>query len=528
MLKRDFDVLIIQDGKKQVLGARSGRRLKELISDAGIGVSFPCGGNGRCGKCVVTFTSGSPLPNDTDRHFLSKEELDAGKRILCRCVLSGECTILLEGENLEEKIAAETVKEDSVKSGKDEVSFNKYGIAIDLGTTTIAVALVGISSGGAKAHVLRASSGINHQRKYGADVISRIDAASDPDGAKDLRELALEDIAKLISEVLFENDNCISSVCIAGNTTMLHLLRGFDAAGLGSFPYEPVSVKIEKLDAGKLFGDSFTGKLQTALFDAEVTILPGISAFVGADIVSGIYCLDMGTHRGQKELLIDLGTNGEMAFFDGEELIVTSTAAGPVFEGGEISCGVASVPGAISHVSISCDAERDVITNYETIGGLEPVGLCGTGVIEAVSELARNGIISENGLLSEPFFDNGFVIDEGKDIRITQKDVRNLQLAKAAIRAGIEKLVGDKEPGKVYVAGGFGANLDIEKLKKLKMLPDSFFNKIEVVGNTSLKGCIRYLAENGDRPSEIAQNSGELRLALEDDFGDTYIEALDF
>ena len=120
------------------------------------------------------------------------------------------------------------------------------------------------------------------------------------------------------------------------------------------------------------------------------------------------------------------------------------------------------------------------------------------------------------------------MIDEGKGIRITQKDVRNLQLAKAAIRAGIEKLVGDKEPGKVYVAGGFGANLDIEKLKKLKMLPDSFFDKIEVVGNTSLKGCIRYLAENGDRPSEIAQNSGELRLALEDDFGDTYIEALDF
>ena len=369
---------------------------------------------------------------------------------------------------------------------------------------------------------------VNHQRRYGFDVISRIEAASDLLIRKELQTIVREDLAELIKRLLDGTKISISRLCIAGNTTMLHLLRGHDVSGLGVFPYKPVTTVAEYLGAKELLGEAGES-VSDRLSNVAVTLLPGISAFIGADIVAGMYELGMTSNPGQKILFLDLGTNGEMAYFDGKELTVTSTAAGPVFEGGGISCGVASVPGAISHVSITNSDDGSFSVRYETIGGKSPIGLCGTGVIEAVSELAKNGIIDKDGLFCEEFFENGFVIDNENNIRITQKDIRNVQLAKAAIRAGMERLLNGAEPDKVYIAGGFGANLDVSRLLQLNMFPEKLLDKISSVGNTSLKGCVRYIEENDpDKLRQITETAKEITLAMEDGFGEDYVASMVF
>ena len=537
MNNNDVEVRIIQDKKEIVLKARRGRRLKELFSDAGISFAYPCGGNGRCGKCVISFEKGAPRPGDVDKNFLSENEIAVGNRILCRCILERDCVIRVGGD--EENIAVENIgisdesDKDRSKENANELidvsGFQEFGIAIDLGTTTIAAALVGIGGDDLGSKALRTASLVNHQRRYGYDVISRIEAASDPEIGKELQAIVREDIAELIKRLLDGTKISLTQLCIAGNTTMLHLLRGYDVNGLGSFPYKPVTTVAEQLDAKELLGQAPDESISDRLSNVAVTLLPGISAFIGADIVSGMYELGMTSNSGQKILFLDLGTNGEMAYFDGKELTVTSTAAGPVFEGGGISCGVASVPGAISHVSINKREDESFSVRYETIGGVSPIGLCGTGVIETVSELARNGIIDKEGLLCEEFFENGFVIDPENNIRITQKDIRNVQLAKAAIRAGMERLLNGAEPDKVYIAGGFGANIDVSRLLHLNMFPEKLLDKMSSVGNTSLKGCVRYLEENDpDKLRRITETAKEITLAMEDGFGEDYVASMVF
>ena len=228
----------------------------------------------------------------------------------------------------------------------------------------------------------------------------------------------------------------VSVIVVTGNTTMPHIFRGLDVESLGKYPYTPVDIDI----------------YETEMFGAKLVVMPGISAFVGADIVSGIYYSDIINKENRKELLLDLGTNGEMAFFDGKNLKVTSTAAGPVFEGGTISCGVASVPGAVCHVDVTGDFGSGFFTKVKTIGDKAPIGLCGTGVMEAVSELVRNGIADKSGLLADEFFDEGFALTDDGKVSVSQQDIRNIQLAKGAVNTGLKELVGDDVPDKVYQA----------------------------------------------------------------------------
>ncbi len=530
MHKREFDVRIIKNGKHTVLVSRSGRRLKELLSNARVYASLPCGGNGRCGKCVVSFINGAPEPTDADKRFLSGEEIAAGKRILCRCILDRECTIMLDGGSEDDIVAKSVPVSESCKR-----AYDRYAVAVDLGTTTIAAALVGVDSDKNESHVLKTASGINHQRQFGTDVISRIDAASDTETASKLRTLVQADVTSLLKELVKEVETglCeipkISEIAVAGNTTMLHLLKGYDTDGLGRYPYKPVSTAMEEADISELLGEKNALELKEFFVGTRITLLPGVSAFVGADIVAGIYDTGMTERPGEKVLFMDLGTNGELAYFDGARLTVASTAAGPVFEGGGISCGVASVPGAISHVEISSGFGGELQVRYATIEEVLPIGLCGTGVIEAVAELVRNEIVDSNGLLDERFFEDGFVIDKEWNIRIKQSDIRNVQLAKAAIRAGILKLLSGDEPDRIIIAGGFGASLDLDKLKFLKLLPEGFNKKTEIAGNAALKGCIRYLKEASQNKLEkIAEGASEMALAMEEDFGETYLEALSF
>ena len=514
---KEISVILRIGEKQKALKTVKGRRLQELISDAGISFAFPCGGNGRCGKCIVTFTSGAPEPKTIDRNFLSDRLLEEGKRLLCRCLVERDCVVDLS-ENAafdEEQIVAEKIAANNT-FGSEEC--DSFGIAVDIGTTTVVAALVGHVRDKNKTVILDTKAGVNHQRRYGADVISRIEAASDETARQKLKELIWEDVQSLIEELSISNKvKELSAIVISGNTTMLYLFQGYDVSPLGVYPY-----KADKICFG-----------ETMLNGVRTIILPGISAFVGADIVSGLYFLDIQKGQ-QKALFIDLGTNGEMAFYDGKDISVTSTAAGPVFEGGGISCGVASVPGAICHVTI--DGEK---VSYETIEGAAPTGLCGTGVIEAVAELRRNNLIGSDGLFVDKYFDEGYKLcslENGGDIVVTQKDVRSLQLAKAAINAGMETILAGKEPEVIYIGGGFGAGINERKIRGIKLFSQNYCDNINVVGNTSLKGAVMYLEnallgkedEARQKIQSIVESAKEIVLAGEDGFDDRYIDALSF
>ena len=321
---------------------------------------------------------------------------------------------------------------------------------------------------------------------------------------------------------------------MAGNTTMLHLLRGYSCAGLGTYPYRAVTLAAEEHKASDLLPE-----LTAEWRNCNVTIFPGISAFVGADILSGIYALDlMKKSAGAGFLFLDLGTNGEMAAGNGRGITVTSTAAGPVFEGGGISCGMGSIPGAICHVSMTggrCE--------YRTIGDQPPVGVCGTGVMETAAALHRSGIIDDTGLMKHPYFENGYVLagEEGRNpVIFTQQDVRQVQLGKAAVRAGTEILLQEsglnpEQIAHVYIAGGFGYRIDFEAIRELGILPNSLPEKTETVGNTSLYGTLKYLvrcAQCGEAPvqelMQLCSAAHETALAQQDAFDEQYYAHMNF
>ena len=231
-------------------------------------------------------------------------------------------------------------------------------------------------------------------------------------------------------------------------------------------------------------------------------------------------------------LFLDLGTNGELAIGNRERLLVTSTAAGPAFEGGNISIGMGSVPGAISKIT-----SREGKLYPETIGGKKPIGICGTGVIELCSELLKNGIMDHTGLLQSDYFDEGYPIDQedGKQLRFLQKDIRELQLAKAAIRAGIELLIKSygctyEAISKVYLAGGFGFVLPIEKSVHIGLLPKQLEKRMVAIGNSSLAGAVRYTIDP-DFPARLDKLAGmaqEIHIANQEEFQELYIQHMNF
>ncbi len=532
MSTRTISVTINEYGKLYRVNAVSGRQLKDLLRTEGISFSFPCSGRGRCGGCKVRFLKGVPTPSAADEALLTAKELSAGVRLLCRAIVREDCEVMLDCR--EEDMEALVSDEGRIKELDEKRALeSRFAIAVDLGTTTIAAALVVQDEDDPTP--VRFASSVNHQRKYGADVVSRIDAAGGDTIARDMNALVMEDIALLIKELLAPEEGIqipvsnLDRITIAGNTTMLYLLEDRDVSWLGRYPYGPApfGLGMEVTDAGELFED-YEG--------AQLTIMPGISGFVGADIVSGLYYLTQSGADTKDALFVDLGTNGEMAFFDDDRIRVTSTAAGPVFEAGGISCGVASIPGAICHVELFRDG-GEVRCRYETIGDQPPIGLCGTGVMELVSEAVREGIIDETGLLTERYFDDGFPVTEDGTVRLFQRDIRNVQLAKAAIYTGIKALLGGRTSGAVYLAGGFGSRIDTGRIKSLKMFPEDFDGKIVAVGNTSLKGSVVFslkalMGESMEDErrvlTDIPGRAQLVELSAADEFDSDFVDAMNF
>lgn len=507
-----------------------GESALDALVRSGFFISAPCGGKGRCGKCRIKILSGDAPISEGDKKSLDKAELAAGYRLACCLFPKDDLEILLDlpdesefdvvGDILEEQ---KQEPQKQVMQGGTQTERAWYDVAVDIGTTTVAMELLEGETG----RILHTVTFINGQRAYGADVISRIQASVE--GKKEaLKNSIRKDLFSGFCRLMQESGVSSASVrriAVGANTTMVHLLMGYDCDTLGVYPFTPVNIGLIKSTFGELFGSD--------LCDAEVTVLPGISTYVGGDIVSGLYACGF-DETDEVSMLIDLGTNGEMAVGRRGQIYTASTAAGPAFEGGNIEWGTGSIPGAICAVEIGADHTAAV----RTIQDREPAGICGTGVVETAAELVRCGLVEPSGLLDEEYFEEGFPLattKSGENIVFTQKDIREIQLAKAAVRAGIETLllrygVEKEQVAHVCVAGGFGFRLDVEKAFAIGMLPEEFRGKIRTVGNSSLSGAARYLMDSrgDDRLDALVGMSTEISLSADPDFQEFYMEYMMF
>ena len=516
----DVSVTVIDGEKRFVVKVKERQNLLEALMEENTAYSAVCGGTGICGKCKIQVIKGMLPVTPLDASCFSQEELNSGMRLACRAYPTQEVEIRLrfQGEEKFQILSAEgtdaCLKNEAIGTGNSE----EFAIAVDIGTTTIAMQLLSSQTG----EVYSTNTSLNHQRRFGADVISRMKASIEGK-REELRRCIQGDLKKGFRELLNQSAVIPTQVCeiiIAGNTTMGHLLMGYDCKTLGEFPFTPVNIKMVEKSYQEVFADTFFN-------NAKVKVLPGISAFVGADIVAGIFWCGM--HKSKEySLLIDLGTNGEIVLGNMDRMFATSTAAGPAFEGGNIKWGVGSIEGAISSAQF-VNGKLEV----QTIGGKTPIGICGTGVLEIIAELLKAGLIDRTGLLDEEYFDEECFVAQsktGESIVLTQKDIREFQMAKAAIRAGVDMLIRKSRIGKediahIYLAGGFGVKLNCKKAIAIGLLPKEFEKKIEAVGNSSLQGAVKMIVSNkGQNLEDYIQRTEEMNLALEEEFNQLYLE----
>ena len=396
-----------------------------------------------------------------------------------------------------------------------------YAIGADIGTTTIGMVLVDLSA----SKVVGSLSFVNKQREYGADVISRIVKAKQG-GPALLSGIVRKQVEEGINRLCQDYNVPIESIVrvgVAGNTTMLHLFWGLSCDTLGSFPFTPVTLDWVRARYNEVFSCDL---------DCDVIGLPGISTYIGADIAAGLLYLGA---RGKDApcVLLDIGTNGEMALTGKSGILCSSTAAGPALEGVNISWGTGSVPGAISSVSYGASGFE-----VRTIGERPPIGVCGSGVIDSAYCFLRHGVIDKSGRFAEGYDPGGVEIAKtsgGESVSICQKDIREIQLAKSAVRAGLEILIkkaglsyGDIE--ELYIAGGFGYNINYRSAVGIGLIPAELDGKIKTVGNSALGGIVAYLTDPGKKLEldAIINESNEFSLSEYDGFYDLFIEYMSF
>lgn len=441
---------VIQNNEEQILEFSGSVPLRDFLAQHGYFVPHPCGGKGSCKKCEVIVN---------------------GEKVLsCEYVISGNATVILPKR---EEIS-------TVTGGKESNRLTKnVCFCLDVGTTTLALALVSLD----EKCIIRTVTAPNPQRAFGADVISRIDYCT-RHGAEELQEALLQRIREMVEELL-ESYHIIrvDRLYVAGNTTMLHLFFGVDCATLGYSPYTPVFLE-EHYAKGLDLGIKGVDK---------VLSLPGISAFVGADIVAGINYVGLPRENAYC-ILLDLGTNAEIALYSTDRIICTSAAAGPCFEGANISCGMNASEGAV------CAQSMDGACTV--IGGGLAKGVCATGLIDVIANGVRREWIDKTGYME----DDALPVCDG--ISLKDRDIREFQLAKSAIRAAIESLmkyagIGYPDIEGLYVAGGFSAGINVKNAAFLGLIPEELAGKFHGVNNASLLGTVKY-----------ACSSGELRLPL--------------
>ncbi len=413
-----------------------------------------------------------------------------------------------------------TVQENQVIHIRTDKSAPIYGIGVDIGTTTIALSLVELESG----VVENSLTLLNSQRQFGADVISRIQKAAEGFSGE-LQTCVRDDISRAVASLCLQKTDSVIRMVIAGNTTMIHLLLGVRADSLALVPFNPVTNAKLELSTAELFG--------VFPVECDVTVLPSLGAYLGSDIIAGMLYCQMDRSL-ELSVLIDVGTNGEMALGCSEKILCTSTSAGPAFEGANISCGSGSVPGAIARFDI-----KEGQTFIKTIANESPIGICGSGVVDVVAVGLREKLIDPTGRMQVTgAAGDGLEIAKnnvGEAIRFTQKDVREFQLAKAAVRSGLEILLHEygcswADVGQVFLAGGFGAKIDVENAIEVGMFPVELRGKIQAIGNSALGGCVTYLLYRQRRQAInlLIHASSIIDLSRKPEFNDLFMAQLQF
>jgi uncharacterized 2Fe-2S/4Fe-4S cluster protein (DUF4445 family) len=584
---------------KNIIQVEKGILLKKVLTDAGIDLEYPCGGGGKCGKCLVevahtdhsegekklacTTTVNSDLYIKIDsidfkserknnlqikedftnvntkikkifldlskreRNFLSDQELLQSELTAVKIQEKANLDMLRLLPNLmrqgDYKLTVVTYLDALINLEAGDTRQELYGFAFDIGTTTVVGSLLNLNTG----KILGIESADNPQKTYGADVISRITfTINEKNGLKILQERIINTINELIYSIAAKNKispEQIYEATFVGNTTMMHLLLGINPANLAAAPYVPAFKYPPELTAKEL--------LVAINPLGRCTLIPNIEGYVGTDTVAAILSSKLYQSETIK-LLIDIGTNGEMVLGSTKKGFVScSTAAGPAFEGAHIQFGMRAALGAIEKVVINEDVTIKTINNEPALG------ICGSGLIDAIAEMLKAGVINYKGNIIKredaealPIKlqkrivcldrGNGFILSHAKDnqikedILIMQKDIRELQLAKGAILAGIQLLqeklgIKEQEIEEIILAGAFGSYIDKLSALRIGLFPQIAVEKIQSVGNAAGVGAQEILFKEGyQKAGEIAEKVNYLELSLIKEFQDKFLKALNF
>ena len=538
----------------------AGASLLDAVRIARVRLEAPCNGGGTCGKCKVKLDDEARRQvRLVETRTLTAEEVADGWALLCSTLIEGDIAIdlpgaserglriLEEGQRLDlplEPWIGKRFKHEGYATevysgaeflGKDpgDTTARTYGVAVDIGTTTVVASLVDLGTGSQ----VGSASSLNPQVVHAQDVLSRVKLASTPEGLALLHGEIAQEIDRLIGLLAFEariSRRRIYEVVIAGNTCMLHLAANVSPEPLGRYPYTPALTGGQHLPA-KALG------LTISQFGV-VYVPPVISGFVGSDITAGMLSTAVADLKGVT-LFVDIGTNGEMVLARDGHLQATSTAAGPAFEGMNIACGMRAAEGAIERVSL-----EGGVVQTRTIGDAEAVGLCGSGLMDAVAELAVHGVIESSGRFTKDrsrlpqSLQAQFASRDGKpifrlteNVYLSQGDIRQVQLAKGAVRAGIDILLqrnglAAAEVDRALIAGSFGYHLTVRSLIDIGLFPAEFDGKVHYVGNTSRTGAETLLTNAPSREAlvRVVQDVDAVELANDEGFQKTFVSALAF
>lgn len=470
------------------LEVKDGTKLLDFIRENTDGITAPCGGNGTCGKCKV-------------------EVKGEGHVTSCLYHVSKNIEVIMPHKQEMEILSAqyEFTKQYWLNPGKTAgLATIPYGLAIDIGTTTIAFYVVNMVLGSVVDVITR----INPQSIYGADVISRINyGVENPEGINNLQSVLVDTIHEVVCSYTEENDvECddFVKIAIVGNPTMLHQVMGIDAISIAHAPFTPVFTDT-KIVTAKELGVKINER-------AEVVLPPSLSGYVGADIIAGLASIDR-DKIGKNFLFIDIGTNGEMVLGTPQKILSCATAAGPAFEGANISKGMGAVSGAISKFTFE---------SFDVIGDVEPKGICGSGLIDIVGEMIEHGVLKSDGNIEKDF---QVYKSNHDDVSVTQQDIREVQLAKSAIASGIKRMMAIagielEKLDNVLLAGGFGNYIDIKNAIKIGLLPDVPIEKYIQVGNTAGTGAVLALKSTGfvDDMENLINDMKYIELSTDDEF----------
>ncbi len=465
------------------------KTILQYLQENHIIIDALCNGQKKCGKCKAKVLNRNINLTEQEKQLLTTKEVQEGICLACFHSYHSDDQIVV----MNQKMRITDDIQETLTSHHQGI-----GVIIDIGTTTIVMKWIERCRG----KCIESVSFINPQVSYGGDVISRIEYQNQNQTSY-LHDILVESI----ENQLIEKNKEINQIIVCGNTTMIHFLLNEDVSSLGVAPFHVPQKDMQRINSYDIF--------KRYSYQCEMITFPHISAFVGGDIVSGIYANDI-DQLDYPVLMVDLGTNGEIVVGNKDSLLVTSTAAGPAFEGVGMSCGGGSVSGAIEKVKL-CPLE------IETINHQKATCICGSGYISLLKELVEKKLISPMGKLIDK---KDFYLTD--HIFINQSDISHFQLSKAAIQTGVHILLENSKVDTIYIAGGFGSHLDVNDLKVIQVIPEDI-KYAHNIGNSAIKGCYKLLmSQDFERVNAIVDKAKSINLANYEDFEDILVESLYF